>query len=170
MGCEKPIDKETAEIAQKETPERGARLRSEFLDAFARLEEAIVQKLGNGEKVALCQSLSQKLTALEKAPFKSPAKAKQRIVEIRKLIECRNDIVHSALAIAEIVGDDATSYFIFRNVATKSDDTGKMLRALTSKEFKSLISRVKTATKHLNDQPMKEATPTARASATARAA
>ena len=167
MGCEIPISKGTEPASHRELLERGARLRSELLDAFARLEDAIVQRLGQKSKPAAGSSLTQKLNELEKAPFRYPAKAKQRIAEIRPLVECRNDIVHSALALAELTGGETTSYFVFRNVSAISDCTGRQLRALTPDEFKALVSRVKTATKHVTDQPMKAATPAAPASASA---
>jgi hypothetical protein len=166
MGCEIPIGKGSEAANQRELLERGARLRSELLDAFARLEEAIVQKLGQEGKAPVYPSLTQKLNALEKAPFRYPVKAKQRIAEIRPLVDCRNDIVHSTLSLAEIAGGDTGSYFIFRNVSVLADCTSRQLRALTPDEFKMLVSRVKTATKHLNDQPLKAAAPAAPASAT----
>jgi len=166
MGCEIPIGKATETANQRDMLERGARLRSDLLDAFARLEEVIGQKLGQDTKVTACPSLTQKLNALEKAPFRYPAKIKQRIAEIRPLVECRNDIVHSTLAIAELSGGETNSYFVFRNVAAMPDCTGRQMRALTFEEFKVLIGRVKTATKQLNDQPMKAAAPAAPASAT----
>ncbi|MBL8649778.1 MAG: hypothetical protein JNL35_05170 [Sphingopyxis sp.] len=161
MGCEIPIGKGADASIQRELLDRGARLRSELLDAFARLEEVIVQKLGQEGKAPACSSLAQKLNDLERAPFRYPAKAKQRITEIRPLVDCRNDIVHSTLSLAEMTGGETSSYFIFRNVSTLADCTGRQLRALTPDEFKILVSRVKTATKHLNDQPMKATAPTA---------
>ncbi len=166
MGCEIPKINSAEPASQRDLMERGARLRSDLLDAFARLEEVIGQKLGQDAKVTTCASLTQKLNALEKAPFRYPTKIKQRIGEIRPLVECRNDIVHSALAIAELSGGETNSYFVFRNVAAIPDCTGRQMRALTLEEFKVLIGRVKAAAKQLNDQPMKAAVPTAPASAT----
>ena len=167
MGCEIPIIKGAEPANQRDMLERGARMRSDLLDAFARLEEVIGQKLSQDTKATTCPSLTQKLNALEKAPFRYPTKIKQRIAEIRPLVECRNDIVHSALAIAELSGGETNSYFVFRNVAAMPDCTGRQMRALTPEEFKVLIGRVKAATKHLNDQPMKAAVPAAPASASA---
>ena len=161
MGCEIPNSKGADSSPQRELLERGARLRSELLDAFARLEEVIVQKLGQQGKSSSSASLTHKLDALEKAAFRYPAKAKQRIAEIRPLVDCRNDIVHSTLNLAEITGGEANSYFVFRNVSAIPDCTGRQLRALTPEEFKMLVGRVKAATKHLNDQPMKATTPAA---------
>jgi hypothetical protein len=166
MGCEIPIVKDAEPPSQPDLLECGARLRSELLDAFARLEEIVCGKLGHDAKGTVAQPLTQKLNALEKAPFRHPAKAKQRITEIRALVECRNDIVHSILAVAELSGD-TNSYFVFRNVSALPDYTGRQLRAITGEEFKALISRVKTAAKQLNDQPMKAAAPAAPASASA---
>ena len=166
MGCEIAISKSSDSASHRELLERGARLRSELLDAFARLEDLIVLRLGQKSKATASASLTQKLNELEKAPFRYPAKAKQRIAEIRPLVECRNDIVHSTLALAELTGGETNSYFVFRNVSAISDCTGRQLRALTPDEFKALVSRVKTATKHLSDQPMRAITPAAPASAT----
>ena len=161
MGCSIPINKGAEPANHRELLERGACLRSELLDAFARLEDIIVHRLGEKSKPAAGASLTQKLNELEKASFRYPAKAKQRIAEIRPLVECRNDIVHSVLALAELTGGEKTSYFVFRNVSAISDCTGRQLRALTLDEFKALVSRVKTATKHLSDQPMKATAPAA---------
>ncbi|MGV7123196.1 MULTISPECIES: hypothetical protein [unclassified Sphingopyxis] len=166
MGCEVPIIKDVEPPSQLELLERGARLRSDLLDAFARLEEVVCKKLDHDAKGTAAQSLTQKLNALEKASFRHPIKAKQRIAEIRALVECRNDMVHSILAVAEL-SSDSNSYFVFRNVSALPDCTGRQLRAITSEEFKALISRVKTAAKQLSDQPMKATAPTAPAAATA---
>lgn len=67
-------------------------------------------------------------------------------------------MVHSILAVAEL-SSDPNSYFVFRNVSTLPDCTGRHLRAITGEEFKALISRVKTAAKQLSDQPMKATAP-----------
>ncbi len=169
MGCEIPIIKGADSPVQRDLLERGARLRSELLDAFARLEETIVRKLAQQGKFSPSASLTHKLDTLEKAAFRYPAKAHQRIAEIRPLVDCRNDIVHSTLNLAEMSGGETGSYFVFRNVSAIQDSTGRQFRALTPEEFKMLVGRVKTATKHLNDQPMKATTPTAPASASASA-
>ncbi|MGN6690192.1 MAG: hypothetical protein ACTHJU_04555 [Sphingopyxis sp.] len=166
MGYETAIIKGTDSPTQRELLERGARLRSELLDAFSRLEEMIVQKLGQQGKSSSGASLTHKLDALEKTAFRYPAKAKQLIAEIRPLVDCRNDIVHSALALAEMTGGETNSYFVFRNVSAIPDCTGRRLRALTAEEFKMLVGRVKAATKHLKDQPTKATTPAAPATAT----
>lgn len=164
MGCEVSVIKSAEPLSQPELLARGARLRSDLLDAFARLEEVICEKLGQDAKAMTSQSLTHKLNALEKISFRYPAKAKQRIAEIRPLVECRNDIVHSILAIAELSGD-TNGYFVFRNVSALPDCTGRQLRAITEAEFKALVGRVKSVAKQLSDQPMKVATPAAPASA-----
>lgn len=165
MGYETAVIKGVEPTNAHEMLERGAHLRSDLLDAFARLEEVICEKLGDSGKGLASQSLTQKLNALEKAPFRYPTKAKQRIAEIRSLVDCRNDIVHSVLSIADISGSNAGSYLVFRNVSGIPGCTGREFRALTLEEFKTLVGRAKIVAKQLNDQPLKAATPAAPASA-----
>jgi hypothetical protein len=117
-------------------------LRGAFLDAFARVEMAVMLYAGlTGAKVTPAMPLSQKLTALEKErkTFKNPRRLDVRIAAIRELLPVRADVVHSVLEVAiTFDGRAAETKMQFQNAS----DAARRPLALTTDQLTSMTSRL----------------------------
>lgn len=131
-------------------------LRSRILDAFSRLERAIVDKARiAGIKVTRGTPISDYLNELGKKDFKSPVKAKQKIEAAQKLLYCRNDIVHSELEMTECTGTMAGTFFVFQNIALEQENCGRCVRMIDAEEFAGLPVRIKNLANELKQQQLK---------------
>lgn len=141
----------------------GHRLRSEILDLFAALEQAVASKLfAAGVTVPAGSTLSQRVDRLAKVAFRHPAKAKDRIDAVRQLIPCRNDIVHSRMevlprapAITDCGKSGVVHHYLFQNAGTAPLVTGSLARLFSAEELKALAAQIRIATKLLADQQLK---------------
>ena len=159
MGCE------IADINGVELPnlrqmrEQGQLLRGDFLDAFGRLENAVMQYIGKTDvKAAPGVSFAQKLTALAKARdrFRNPKRLDVRINAIRELLPVRADIVHSALEVIVVFdGRSMTSKLQFQNAA----DAGRPPLVLAGDELNILIRKLNQLAAQFSHQRLKEAAP-----------
>ena len=145
-------------------------LRGAFLDAFARVEMAVMLYAElTGAKVTSAMPLSQKLTALEKErkTFKNPRRLDVRIAAIRELLPVRADVVHSALEVAiTFDGRAAETKMQFQNAS----DAARRPLALTIDQLTALTSRLTRLAMQFSHQRLLAKDPTAPASANAPAA
>ena len=114
--------------------------RSKMLDEFAKIEEAVVGLMLRAKCTIKADHLSQKiqvLRATKPTPQYSRAKRAQVLPlldQLEPLLALRNDIVHSAMRIANIDGDPHAS---FRNVRTATEPTG-LARLITLDQFETV--------------------------------
>jgi len=166
MGCEIPIIKGADLPDLREIREQGQLLRGEFLDAFGRLETAVMQYIGKTDvKVTSSMPFSQKLTALAKARdrFRNPKRLDVRIAAIRELLAMRADVVHSALeVVVSFDGRTTTTKLQFQN----SSDFDRRALTLSCEQLALIIRRLNQLAAQFSQQRLKEAAPAARASAT----
>lgn len=166
MGCEIPIIKSSELPDLCEIREQGQLLRGEFLDAFGRLETAVMQYIGKADvKATSAMPFSQKLTALAKARdrFRNPRRLDVRISAIRELLAVRADVVHSALeVVVSFDGRTTTTKLQFQNAS----DIDKRALTLSYDQFALIIGRLNQLAAQFSHQRLKEAAPAARASAT----
>ena len=145
MGYEIPIGKGTELSDLREMREQGQLLRGEFLDAFGRLETAVMQYIGQTDvKATSAMPFSQKLTALAKARerFRNPKRLDVRIAAIRGLLVVRADVVHSVLEIiVSFDGRTTTTKLQFQN----SSDFDRRALTLSCEQFTTIIRRLKSA-------------------------
>lgn len=168
MGCEIPIANEVEAVDLRALRERGQLLRGEFLDAFARLETAVMDYIVRLElKAAPGTPLSQKLARLAGAKdrFIHPKKLEERIKAITLLNDKRADLVHAVLTvIVRYDGSKAVeNWFGFQN-ACHAD---KKIRIVTAEEMKDMVREAKQLASQFSHQQLKEATPAAPAAASA---
>jgi hypothetical protein len=166
MGCEVPVIKEVEAVDLRALRERGQLLRGEFLDAFAKLEAAVMDYIVRLElKAAPGTPLTQKLTRLSGAKdhFVHPKKLEERIKAITLLNDKRTDLVHAVLTV--IVRYDGSkaieNWFGFQNAC----HTDKKLRILTVEEMKDMVREAKQLSSQFSHQQLKEAAPAAPAAA-----
>lgn len=166
MGCEIPIIKGADLPDLREIREQGQLLRGEFLDAFGRLETAVMQYIGKTDvKATSSMPFSQKLTALAKARdrFRNPKRLDVRIAAIRELLAMRADVVHSALeVVVSFDGRTTTTKLQFQN----SSDFDRRALTLSCEQLALIIRRLNQLAAQFSQQRLKEAAPAARASAT----
>ncbi len=140
-------------------------LRSAFLDSCARIEAAVQDYLTRlNIETKPTSSFAVKLQALAKArdQFRHPARLDARIKELAELSACRNDIVHSILAVATIWdGLTEQHWLVFRKVATPD---GRPL-LLNPDALKAMTVRAKTLAHQFSQQPLKAPAPAAPAPA-----
>ncbi|WP_447760540.1 hypothetical protein [Sphingopyxis panaciterrae] len=166
MGCEIAVIKGADLPDLRQMREQGQLLRGDFLDAFGRLETAVMQYIGKTDvKAAPGIPFSQKLTALAKARdrFRNPKRLDVRIAAIRELLPVRADIVHSAL--------EVTASFDGRSISTKlqfqnASDAGRPPLALTADQLSAVIRRLNQLAAQFSQQRLREAAPAAPAFAT----
>ena len=166
MGCEIQIIKDGQLPDLREIRQQGQLLRGEFLDAFGRLETAVMQYIGKTDvKATSAMPFSQKLTALAKARdrFRNPKRLDVRIAAIRELLTVRADVVHSALeVVVSFDGRTTTTKLQFQN----SSDFDRRALTLSCDQLGLIIRRLNQLAAQFSQQQLKEATPTAPASAT----
>jgi len=169
MGCEKPIDKSIDLSDLLGLREHGHVLRGIYLDAFARLERAVMDriialKLKASPGTPLCQKLARLAEA--RASFDDPTKLDEQIKAIELLNDARTDIVHAVLTVTvRYDGTKPKSYwFSFQNAC----DDNRALRNVTADELKDMTKQAMQSATAI--RRLKAATPTARASATVQAA
>src|SRR3546814_14127069 len=103
MGCEFPAIKGSEPADLCALRQEGQLLRADFLDAFARLESAVMLYVEKTSvKATPSMPFYQKLTALASASdrFRNPKRLHNRIAAIRALLTVRADDVHSVPEIA----------------------------------------------------------------------
>lgn len=166
MGCEIPIGNATELSDLHETRKQAQLLRGEFLDAFGRLETAVMRYIGQTDvKATSSMPFSQKLTALAKARdrFRNPKRLDVRIAAIRELLTVRADVVHSVLEIiVSFDGRTTTTKLKFQNAS----DFDRRALALSTEQFALIIRRLNQLAAQFSHQRLKEAAPAAPASAT----
>lgn len=166
MGCEVPIINEGKPFDLHALREQGHVLRGVYLDAFARLERAVMDHIvGLKLKTSPGAPLSQKLGRLGEARelFSSPNMLDTKIDSISQLNELRSDIVHAVLTV--IVHYDGSKpldyWFGFQNAC----DDKKPLRMITGDELKAMAREAMQLAGWLKKQ--QAITPAAPASASA---
>ena len=165
MGFETNIVAPSEIEPKKPTLDDGHMLRSQMLDAFARLEKTIADKACEaGVKPSRCTSMSDYLQHLAKAEFKNMSKAKQRIEAAQKIVFCRNDVVHSELGLIECSGTMSGSFYIFQNVGMEPE-AGSCLRLIEAEEFAALPGRIRKIANEIKQQPLKATAPASPVSA-----
>lgn len=166
MGCEIPIGKGSEAPDFVMLRHDAQLLRCDFLDAFARLESAVMQYIGRTDvKASPGQPFNQKLTLLQKARdrFRNPKRLDVRIVAIQQLLPVRADIVHSVLEVAVIFDGRVTaSKLSFRN----SSNAERPAMLIDRDELVAMTRRLNQLAHQFSQQRLKEAAPVARASAT----
>lgn len=116
------------------------RERSKFIDAFAKVERAIVRLLEASRTPVSCEPLAEKVKLLRNAkpaPQYSKAlktKVLQALQGVEYLIAVRNDVVHSRLTIAEVEEEWVA---IFAN-AKQASGHAKTARMISPAGFKKL--------------------------------
>lgn len=167
MGCEIITIKGTELPDLSELRDHGQLQRGEFLDAFGRLESAVMKYIGKVDvKATPSMPFSQKLTALAKSrgSFQNPKRLDIRIAAIRELLPVRADIVHSALEIiVTFDGRTTTTELQFQN----SSDAGRPSLKLTSDQLAVITRRLNQLATQFHQQRLREAAPAAPASASA---
>ncbi|HZG34013.1 MAG TPA: hypothetical protein VEZ59_12100 [Sphingopyxis sp.] len=157
MGCETPIIKDRKSVEYLELRQRGQLLRGDFLDAFARLESAVMQYIGRTDvKASPGQPFSQKLVLLQKARerFRNPKRLDVRIAAIQQLLPVRADIVHSILEAAILFDGRATSErYCFRN----SSNAISPPRLIEGDELIAMTRRLNQLAHQFSQQRLKEA-------------
>ncbi len=166
MECETAIDKVIEPDDFMAMRERGHILRGAYLDAFARLERAIMDQLIALElNVTLNAPLSHKLAKLKSAKecFSHPDKFDAQVEAIGRLNEGRTDIVHAVLnVLVRYDGNKPVDYrFGFQNAC---DDT-KPLKIVTVDDLKTMAREAMQLANWL--KKLKAITPAAPASASA---
>lgn len=139
MGCETAIDKVIEPGDLLATRERGHVLRGAYLDAFARLERAIMDQLIVLElPVTLNAPLSHKLVKLKSARerFSHPEKFDAKIEAIGRLNEGRTDIVHAVLNV--LVRYDGNKPLDYRFGFQNACDHTKPLKIVTVDDLKAM--------------------------------
>lgn len=144
----------------------GQRLRGELLDAFARLEIAVLVKLERlGGKACASAPFGQKLAAVREA-VRETTDEKRIAVLVEKaapLAAQRADIVHSIMSVMPSDdGEGVRWLLLFQNCG----DPERPPLALTKQQLKALIARLKQLANEFSQQPLKAPTPTAPASPT----
>ncbi len=166
MGCENPVIK-GGDVADLAVMRHEAQLlRCDFLDAFARLESAVMQYIGKTDvKASPGQPFSQKLGLLQKARdrFRNPKRLDVRIAAIEQLLPVRADVVHSVLEIALMFdGRTTTSKLSFQN----SSNSQRPPMLIAREELIAMTRRLNQLALQFSQQRLKEAAPAAPASAT----
>lgn len=166
MGCEIPISKGVELSDLRDIREQGQMLRGDFLDAFGRLEAEVMQYIGKTEvKATSSMPFSQKLIALAKARdrFQNPKRLDVRIAAIRELLTVRADVVHSVLELVLVFDGQTTATKLqFQN----SSDRERPPLTLSFDQLATIIRRLNQLAAQFSHQRLKEAAPTAPASAT----
>ena len=166
MGCEVPIINEGKPVDLHALRERGHVLRGAYLDAFARLERAVMDHLvGLKLKTSSGAPLSQKLGRLGEARelFCDPKQLDSKIEAIGQLNELRADIVHAVLTvIVHYDGNKPLDYwFGFQNAC----DDKRPLRMVTGDELKAMAREAMQLAGWLKKQQATALAATASASA-----
>lgn len=125
--------------------------RSEFLDAFARVEEAVVRLLARNALPSGNDLLKQKIDrfraskASPQLSRESKRKAQQLLDKLEPLAEIRADIVHARL---RVIGWDGEVRAAFLN-ARRLCDRAPLVRVLTRQEFSDLAKELGKLAKEL---------------------
>lgn len=166
MGFEIPVIKGADAPDLHVLRQEAQLLRCDFLDAFARLESAVMQYIGQTDvKASPGQAFSQKLILLQKARnrFRNPKRLDVRVAAIQQLLSVRADIVHSVLEIALLFdGRMTTNKLSFKN----SSNAQRPAILLDREELISMTRRLNQLAYQFSQQRLKEAVPAAPASAT----
>lgn len=168
MGCEIPISKGVPAPDLRALRCEAQILRGDFLDAFARLEEAVMQyvvrlKLNAKPGAAFSQKL--KLLADAREHFVHPKRLDERMEAIDPLKAARADIVHSVINIVvQYDGADAQMLYLRFQNACHEKNPPLILSLL---EFKGMTSKINTLASQFSHQQLKATTPDAPASASA---
>ncbi len=167
MGYENPIIKGSDATDLTVLRNDAQLLRCDFLDAFARLESAVMQYIGRTDvKASPGQPFSQKLGLLQKARdrFRNPKRLDVRVAAIQQLLPVRADIVHSVLEVALVFdGRTVTSRLSFQN-----SSNAQRPPMLTSRDdLVAMTRRLNQLAHQFSQQRLKEAAPIAPASASA---
>lgn len=138
-------------------------LRGDFLDAFARLEQAVLSYMGKTDvKAGTGQPFAQKLAKLQaaRAKFRNPKRLDVRVAAIQQLLPVRADIVHSALQIAILFDGRAKAVKLCFQNASAADRAPLMI---DREQFIGMTRRLNQLAYQFSQQRLKEATPAARA-------
>lgn len=167
MGCEVPLIKGVENADLRVLRQEAQLLRGDFLDAFARLECAVMQYIGKTDvKASPGQPFSQKLALLQKARdrFRNPKRLDVRVAAIKQLLPVRADIVHATLQVALIYDGRATrNQLYFQNAA----DSLRSPLLLEREQLAAMTRRLNQLADQFSQQRLKEATPAAPAVASA---
>lgn len=169
MGCELPIDKVIEPGDLMASREQGHILRGAYLDAFARLERAVMDQLIALElDVTLNAPLSHKLAKLKSARdcFSHPEKFDAQVEAIGRLNEGRTDIVHAVLNV--LVRYDGNKPLDYRFGFQNACDDAKPLKIVTVEDLKAMAREAMQLASWL--KKLKATTPTAPSAATGPAA
>lgn len=142
--------------------ERGHILRSQLLDAFARVELAVAALSASADiVVSSTAAFSQRISALKKGKdaFHRPAAIDNLVIEAGEASKLRSTVVHAEMCIAE---HRQETIFIFRNVADLTH-----ARTLTEADFKSETSKLRNLANRVSQQRLKAPAPAAPASSSA---
>lgn len=160
MGCEVPINSAAEDADIRLLREEAQLLRGDFLDAFARLESAVMQYIGKTDvKAKPGQAFSQKLELLQQArdKFRNPKRLDVRVSGIQQLLPVRADIVHSVLQIATMFdGRETVRKLCFQN----SSNALKPPLLMDREEFVAMTKKLNQLAYQFSHQRLKEATPT----------
>lgn len=170
MGCEIPIIKGADAADLRLLRQEAQLLRGDFLDAFARLEMAVMGYIGKTDvKASPGQPFSQKLELLHKARerFRNPKRLDVRIAAIRPLLPVRADIVHSKLEVAILFDGRTTSVKLFFQNASNAL---KPPMLIDFDELVAMTRRLNQLADQFSHQRLKEAAQAAHASPSASAA
>lgn len=171
MGCEVPINKgnDTTDLRCKR--DEGQLLRGAYLDAFARLEMSVADRLAElGRKTKTGTAFGQRLEYLanEREQFADTGKFDERITAVKRLNDVRTDLVHSVLTvIVHYNGSRAIDYwFGFQNACQKD----KVVRTMTIDDIRAITRETNKLAKQIRQQQLKATTQAAPASASVPAA
>ncbi len=134
--------------------ERGHVHRSQLLDAFATLEEALIEIVERaGGRIDGCGPLAAKLVTLKAVAtkFKDPKKVYKAIERIEPLNAVRGSLVHSRLESGQL--NDANEIWTFRNVARPSPGGQWMCGS----DFDDMKHQLSMLANHLRQLPLKPA-------------
>lgn len=165
MGYEISISKGIEGLDLRLLRQEAQLLRGDFLDAFARLESAVMDYIGRTNvKAGPGQPFSQKLNLLQKARdhFRNPKRLDVRIAAIQQLLPIRADIVHSTLEIAILFdGRETIQKLCFQNASN-------LLRPpvlISHDDLILMTRRLNQLANQFSQQRLKEAGPAAPSSA-----
>lgn len=168
MGCEILVTNGTRVVEVDLLRQEGQLLRCDFLDAFARLEFAVMQYIESTDvRVSPGQPFSQKLSKLHEARdrFRNPKRLDVRVEAIRQLLPFRADIVHAVLEIVVTYdGTETKQKLRFKN----SSDAKRPALLIDRQELVSKIGRLNQLANQFSQQRLKS-TPAALAATSATA-
>lgn len=167
MGYEVPIIPSQGSADMHALRQEAQLLRGDFLDAFARLESAVMEYISKIDvKASPNQPFGQKLALIQKSRdhFRNPKRLDVRLAAIQPLLAQRADIVHAILQVVLMYnGRQTTSKICFQNAA----DSRRPPLMLEREDLVAMTRRLNQLANQFSQQRLKEAAPAARACASA---